>query len=159
MQSYYIQPSRKFDASPSRVPLSFESYCYIIKSVFLRQEHKYKLLLQVLCPLFYWFSCQCDLINYPDVNQFLIELTQISGSQTTSCSKAISNWLQKVKEAVIAHRIKVLGITLANISGLIFTLNNCVIQVNNFQTVPFFYHFISKKFDMYFLRSSTVKIF
>ena len=38
---------------------------------------------------------------------------------------------------MIAHRIKVLGITLANISGLIFTLNNCVIQVNIFQTVPF----------------------
>ena len=66
-----------------------------------------------------------------------MDLTQISGSQTTSCSKAISNWLRKVKETVIAHRIKVLGITLANISGLIFTLNNCVIQVNIFQTVPF----------------------
>ena len=76
-------------------------------------------------------------VRLKKLNQFLIELTQISGSQTTSCSEAISNWLQKVKETVIAHRIKVLGITLANISGLIFTLNNCVIQVNIFQTVPF----------------------
>ena len=78
-----------------------------------------------------------------------LTLTQILGSQSTSCSKAISNWLQKVKETVIANRVKVLGITLANISGLIFTLNNCVIQVNIFQTVPFaqFYRKIWQKFS------------
>ena len=127
--------------------MHFPTVLFLYKKCVTQKRTQIKLFKQVLCPLFYWFSFQYALINYPNVNQFLIESTQISGSQTTSCSKAISNWLQKVKETVIAHRIKILGITLASISGLIFTLNNCVIQVNNFQTVTFVQKIVFSKYS------------
>ena len=45
--------------------MQFRTIFFLIKSVSLRREHREKLFQQALCPLFYRFSCQYALINYP----------------------------------------------------------------------------------------------
>merc|ERR1719362_1195628 len=40
----------------------------------------------------------------------------------------ISKTLIKIKDKLLIHRFHILGIFLANLSGVIFTLNNCIIQ-------------------------------
>ena len=45
-----------------------------------------------------------------------------------SNSSIFSKWLKSAKDTIIAHRLHILGITLANLSGVIFTINNGIIQ-------------------------------
>ena len=40
-----------------------------------------------------------------------------------------SNWLKVIKQTTISYRLQILGIFLANLSGVIFTVNNGLIQL------------------------------
>lgn len=40
-----------------------------------------------------------------------------------------SNWLKVIKQTIISYRLQILGIILANLSGVIFTVNNGLIQL------------------------------
>ena len=42
-----------------------------------------------------------------------------------------SNWLEVIKKALVSYRLQILGIILANLSGVIFTVNNGLIQLMN----------------------------
>ena len=41
----------------------------------------------------------------------------------------ILKWMKKMIQILRQHQYRLLGITLANLSGVIFTINNCIIQV------------------------------
>ena len=49
-------------------------------------------------------------------------------SEEKSCPLSISKWSKKCKDGLRAHKLHILGTFLAFISGLIFTINNCIIQ-------------------------------
>ena len=51
-----------------------------------------------------------------------------SGSQQLSCTEVLIKVYKKIKDKVIAHRLHVLGFILAKLSGIIFTINNAIIQ-------------------------------
>ena len=40
-----------------------------------------------------------------------------------------SNWLKVIKQTIVSYRLQILGIILANLSGVIFTINNALIQL------------------------------
>ena len=41
----------------------------------------------------------------------------------------ILKWMKKMIQTLRQHRYSLLGITLANLSGVVFTINNCIIQI------------------------------
>jgi hypothetical protein len=40
-----------------------------------------------------------------------------------------SNWIEVIKQTLVSYRLQILGIILANLSGVIFTVNNGLIQL------------------------------
>merc|ERR1711997_108532 len=50
------------------------------------------------------------------------------GFHQLSCTEGLIKVYKKIKDKVIAHRLHVLGFILAKLSGIIFTVNNAIIQ-------------------------------